>query len=70
MAINKTTRKAAVKEVLKTAGFVISDDNDAFIDALIDDIIDEITTNGVVTTAVTGTLPSGPVAAVGLGVIS
>lgn len=70
MAIDKTTRKASIKAALLAAGFVITTENGAFVDALVDGILDEVTTNGVVTTTVTGTCPTGAVSGAGTGTVS
>lgn len=70
MAINKTTRKTSIKAALVAAGFVLTTENEAFVDALVDGILDEVTTNGVVNTVVAGTCPTGAVAGTGVGTVS
>ena len=73
MALTKASLEVKIKAAMTAEGFAITNTYsyaNKLASAIADAIVDEITTNAVVTTEVTGTLPDGPQAAAGLGTIS
>jgi hypothetical protein len=68
VALNGSNLSAAVRAAI--AGVSDKSDHDAVWDAIGQAIVTYITTNAVVSTAVTGTCPTGAVAGTGTGTVA